>query len=162
MDEPADVFYMKLALAEAERAAARGEVPGGAVLVGQDGAVLAQDGNRPIELHDPTGHAEMLVLRRAGERSGNYRLPGSTLYVTVEPCVMCAGALVHARVARLVFGARDPKAGGVVSCYPIGRDGRLNHDVALTEGVLAEAGAALLRDFFRERRKKTPVLENLL
>ncbi len=159
MNEAADIVYMKLALAEAERAAARGEVPVGAVLVSQDGAVLAQDGNRPIELDDPTGHAEMLVLRRAAEQTGNYRLPGSTLYVTVEPCVMCAGALVHARVARLVFGARDPKAGGVVSCYQVGRDGRLNHAIELTEGVLAEAGAALLRDFFRERRKKTGAQE---
>ncbi len=149
-----DVEYMLLALAQACLAAERGEVPVGAVLVGADGDILARDGNRTIELHDPTAHAEILVLRRAGKSIGNYRLSGSTLYVTIEPCVMCAGALVHARVSRLVYGAEDAKAGAVVSCYNVGRDGRLNHTLDVEAGVLADECSRILKDFFRRRRKK--------
>jgi tRNA(adenine34) deaminase len=150
-----DDHYMRLALEQAKLAAQRGEVPVGAVLVDALGTVLASDGNRPIENHDPTAHAEMLVLRQAGRRLANYRLAGATLYVTIEPCVMCAGALVHARVSRLVYGADDPKAGGMVSLYQVGRDGRLNHNLEVAGGVLAEECAAVLRGFFQRKRQKT-------
>lgn len=143
---------MRLALAEAEAAAERGEVPIGAVLVDGAGRVLAQNGNRSIELSDPGAHAEMLVLREAGKRIGNYRLTGTTLYVTLEPCLMCAGALVHARVERLIYGAIDPKAGAVDSLFKVGQDSRLNHQVAVESGLLAEESAAILRNFFRMRR----------
>jgi len=143
---------MAVALAEARLAAARGEVPIGAALVDEAGQILAQNGNRTIELCGSGAHAEMLVLREAGRLRGNYRLPRTTLYVTLEPCVMCAGALVHARVSRLVYGAIDPKAGGVVSLFQVGQDQRLNHLLAVEGGLLAAESAALLRDFFRERR----------
>lgn len=145
---------MRLALSEAARAAERGEVPVGAVLVDQTGKILAQDGNRTIERNDPAGHAEMLVLRRAAQVLDNYRLIGTTLYVTLEPCVMCAGAMVHARIGRLIFGASDPKAGGVESLYQIVTDARLNHQVAVEGGMLAEESALLLRSFFQGRRNK--------
>lgn len=147
-----DKDYMELALEEARGSAARGEVPIGAVLVDENGTILAQGGNRSIELADPGGHAEMLVLRSAGARMANYRLTGTTLYVTLEPCVMCAGALVHARVRRLVYGAADPKTGGVVSVYQVGTDNRLNHVLEVEGGLLAAESAALLQDFFRARR----------
>jgi len=147
-----DEAYMELALQEAVAAADRGEVPVGAVLTAADGTILASDGNRSIELHDPTGHAEILVLRQAGHLLGNYRLTGTTLYVTLESCVMCAAALVHARVGRVVYGAADPRYGALVSQYRIGSDGRLNHTFSLTGGVLAERCGALLREFFRSRR----------
>ena len=144
--------YMEVALAEAHLAAERGEVPIGAVLVGSGGEIIARDGNRTIELCDPGAHAEMLVLRQAGRLRGNYRLPDTTLYVTLEPCVMCAGALVHARVSRLVYGAVDPKGGGVVSLFQVGQDARLNHLLAVEGGLLAAESGALLRDFLRQRR----------
>jgi len=150
-----DAHYMQLALEQARLAAERGEVPVGAVLVDAQGMVLASDGNRPIEYNDPTAHAEMVVLRQAGRRLANYRLSGATMYVTIEPCVMCAGALVHARVSRLVYGADDPKAGGVVSLYQVGRDGRLNHNLEVAGGILGEECAAVLRGFFQRKRKKT-------
>ncbi len=144
--------FMELALKEARCAARRGEVPVGAVLVDASGNILARDGNRSIEHCDPAGHAEMMVLRAAGRRVGNYRLTGTTLYVTLEPCLMCAGAMVHARIGRLVYGALDPKAGAVVSLFTIGSDERLNHVMEIEGGVLAAESAALLRDFFRQRR----------
>ncbi|MCX5864985.1 MAG: tRNA adenosine(34) deaminase TadA [Deltaproteobacteria bacterium] len=153
MDSPA--HYMEVALGEAQLAAERGEVPIGAVLVDAAGQIIAQNGNRTIELCDPGAHAEMLVLRQAGRLLGNYRLPGTTLYVTLEPCVMCAGALVHARVSHLVYGAIDPKAGGVVSLFQVGQDTRLNHLLAVEGGLLAEESAILLKDFFRQRRGGT-------
>lgn len=143
---------MEVALAEARLAAARGEVPIGAALVDSTGVIVARNGNRTIELCDPGAHAEMLVLREAGRIFGNYRLSGSTLYVTLEPCVMCAGALVHARVSRLVYGADDPKAGGVVSLFRVGQDARLNHRLEVEGGLLAEECATLLKEFFRQRR----------
>lgn len=151
-----DEQFMRLALAEAEAAAGRGEVPVGAVLVDPEGRVLGRAGNRTIELADPAGHAEMLALREAAQVTGNYRLSGCTVYATLEPCVMCAGAMVHARIARLVFGAIDPKAGGVESLYRVGVDGRLNHRFAVTGGVLAAAASAQLKGFFRERRNGAP------
>ena len=154
MGKEQEALYMEIALEEARRAAERGEVPVGAVLVGAGGEVLARDGNRTIELHDPCAHAEILVLRRAGEKTANYRLGGTTIYVTVEPCVMCAGALVHARVSRLVFGADDVKAGGVVSRYGVGMDKKLNHTLLVEGGLLAEQCSSVMSSFFRERRKK--------
>ncbi len=142
---------MLLALAEAEAAGRQGEVPVGAVLVHGE-QVIARAGNRVVAARDPAGHAEIRVLRRAAAILDNYRLCDATLYVTMEPCPMCAGALVHARIGRLVFGAADPKGGGVVSKYAIGQDGRLNHSLAVTGGVLAERCGALLREFFQKRR----------
>ena len=149
-----DIQYMQIALEEAERAAERGEVPVGAVLVDADGRILGRDGNRSIEKSDPTGHAEINVLRQAGKNRANYRLPDTTFYVTVEPCAMCAGAIVHARVSRLVFGAEDPKTGAIVSCYQIGSDQKLNHTIEVVGGILGEECGELLRTFFRSRRKK--------
>ncbi|MFZ5763783.1 MAG: tRNA adenosine(34) deaminase TadA [Thermodesulfobacteriota bacterium] len=149
----ADRLYMEKALAEARAAADRGEVPVGAVLIDGQGNILAQDGNRVIEQCDPAGHAELVVLRQAALRQANYRLPGTTLYVTLEPCAMCAGAMVHARIARLVYGAADPKSGAVHSLMHLGDDRRLNHRFASCGGVLAEECGQLLRDFFRQRRE---------
>jgi len=146
-----DEKWMRHALSLAGRAAEQGEVPVGAVLV-RDGELLGEGWNRPIGLHDPSAHAEMLAMREAAARIGNYRLTGTTLYVTLEPCVMCAGAIVHARVGRLVFGARDPKAGAVDSVYDVIARPRLNHVVQWQGGVLEEECGALLRDFFRARR----------
>jgi tRNA(adenine34) deaminase len=147
----ADERFMARALELARGAAAAGEVPVGAVLV-RDGEVLAEGRNRPITDHDPTGHAEIDCLRRAGRTAGNYRLPGTTLYVTLEPCPMCAGAMVHARVQRLVYGAPDPKSGAAGSVFDLTASERLNHRLETTAGVLAEACGELLRDFFRARR----------
>ncbi len=149
-----DSEFMALALDQARRAAMRGEVPVGAVLVGAQGDILASDGNRTIELHDPTAHAEILVMRRAGQSVGNYRFSGTTLYVTIEPCVMCAGAIVHARIGRVVYGADEPKAGGMVSCYRVGNDGQLNHTIVCEQGPMAQECSLILKDFFRARRKK--------
>ena len=147
-----DDFWMGRALTQARAAAQRGEVPVGAVLIGAEG-VLAEAGNGPIGQHDPTAHAEILVLREGANKRGNYRLSGTTLYVTLEPCLMCMGALLHARVDRLVYGAVDPKSGAADSLYSIGRDGRLNHSLAVTGGVLAAECGELLRTFFQNRRK---------
>ena len=140
-----------MALEEARRAGEAGEVPVGAVLV-EAGTVLAAAHNRAIQLHDPTAHAEILALRAAGERVGNHRFPEATLYVTLEPCVMCAGALIHARVARLAYGAADAKGGGVESRYQILRDPRLNHQVEVIAGLLREECQLLLQAFFAARR----------
>jgi len=150
-DAQEDARYVDLALVEARRAADAGEVPIGAVVV-LDGMVIARAHNAPITLHDPTAHAEVLALRAAARETGNYRLERTSVYTTVEPCLMCCGALVHARVARLVYGAADPKAGGAASLYRILDDGRLNHRVAVTGGVRAEECSALLTEFFRARR----------
>ena len=143
---------MRRALERAAEAAAREEVPVGAVLVSPDGRLVAEDGNRSRERSDPTAHAEILVLRRAAEALGDWRLLGHTLYATLEPCAMCAGALVLARVQRLVFGAADPKAGMCGSLHDLVRDPRLNHRLEVTPGVLPESAAELLREFFRARR----------
>lgn len=147
----ADVGWMRHALVLAQRAAAEGEVPVGAVLV-KDGVIVGEGWNRPIALHDPSAHAEMIAMRAAAAALGNYRVPGTTLYVTLEPCVMCAGAIIHARVSRLVFGARDPKAGAVDSVYDVIARPRLNHVVAWSGGILEEECGAVLREFFRSRR----------
>jgi tRNA(adenine34) deaminase len=143
---------MRRALALAERAAAEGEVPVGAVLI-HDGEAIGEGWNCPIGTHDPSAHAEIRALRDAGRRVGNYRLPGTTLYVTLEPCPMCASALVHARVARVVYGAADPKGGACGSVFDLlPSDARFNHATEVTGGVLAEECAERLRAFFRERR----------
>ena len=142
---------MRLALDAARDAAANGEVPVGAVLV-REGKVLAVAANAQVASADPSAHAEILALRAAAQAVGNYRLPGSTLYVTIEPCTMCAGALVHARVARLVFGADEPRAGAVRSSAAVLDNPGLNHRVQVTAGVCADEAAALLRGFFAERR----------
>jgi tRNA(adenine34) deaminase len=147
-----DLHFMHLALEEAHKAQERGEVPVGAVIVDKTGTVLASAGNRSIVDCNPAGHAEMVALRAAGERLQNYRLLNATLYVTIEPCVMCAGAIVHARIERLVFGASDPKAGAVVSRYRIGRDGKLNHQLEVAGGLLAAECAELLTAFFKNKR----------
>ena len=147
-----DLHFMRLALQEARKAGELGEVPVGAVIIDETGTVLAAAGNRSIVDRDPAGHAEIVALRAAGQKLENYRLPNTTLYVTIEPCVMCAGAIVHARIGRLVFGALDPKAGAVVSRYRIGRDGKLNHQAEFEGGVLAGECAELLTGFFRKKR----------
>jgi tRNA(adenine34) deaminase len=146
---------MREALRAAREAAQRGEVPVGACVVGRDGALLALAGNRTRSDCDPTAHAEVIALREAARRAGNYRLTGSVVYSTVEPCAMCAGALVQARVARLVYGARDEKAGAVESVFRVCDAGSLNHRMSLTPGVLAEECRALMQEFFRARRVKT-------
>lgn len=143
---------MNAALACAAQAAVSDEVPVGAVLVSADRRLLAAAGNCCIAAHDPTGHAEIRVLRAAAVQLGNYRLPGTTLYVTLEPCPMCATALLFARVERIVFGAADPKNGGIQSLYRIGSDGCLNHRFTVTGGVLAEECGGILKAFFRQRR----------
>ena len=143
---------MARALDQARRAAEADETPVGAVLADAEGRVLAEAGNACVRLSDPTAHAELLVIRAAAALSGNYRLPGCRLYVTLEPCVMCAGACVHARLASIVYGADDPKTGALRSCYRIGSDGLLNHRPQIRGGLMAEESAALLRAFFRARR----------
>lgn len=146
-----DERWMRHALELARRAQAEGEVPVGAVVV-HDGKIVGEGWNRPIALHDPSAHAEMLALRAAAAKLRNYRLADCTLYVTLEPCVMCAGALTHARITRLVYGAADPKAGAVQSIYDVIANPRLNHRIDWQGGVLADECGTLLRDFFRARR----------
>jgi tRNA(adenine34) deaminase len=146
-----DMAFMQEALNEAHSAAAAGEVPIGAVLV-HNGAIIARSGNHTIRDCDPTAHAEIIVLREAARLLGNYRLAGTTLYVTVEPCSMCAGAMIQARILRLVYGADDPKGGAVRTCFQLLSDSRLNHQVEVTLGVLADECAAAIQTFFAERR----------
>jgi len=146
-----DHEFMELAVQEALQASQAGEVPVGAVLV-QDGEVVARDHNRPISLNDPTAHAEILALRAGAARMGNYRLSGCELYVTIEPCLMCVGAIVQSRISRLIFGARDEKGGAVKSLYHILEDPRLNHRVQVIEGVLGEQCQEIMRAFFSARR----------
>ncbi len=143
---------MEEAIAEARRAAAEGEVPIGAVLV-FEGRVVGRGRNARERLNDPTAHAEMLALQEAARALGRWRLTGATIYATLEPCPMCAGALVNARIYRLVYAVADPKAGAAGTLFDIPRDPRLNHRVRVDTGVLAEECSALLKDFFRERRK---------
>ena len=146
-----DTDYMKLAVEEARAAADADEVPIGAVLV-SGGEVLGRGGNRTIRDCDPTAHAEIVALREAAKRAGNYRLSGTTLYVTLEPCAMCAGAIIQARVARVVYGADDPKGGAVRSCFEVLTHPKLNHQVDFTSGILVEECATLLQKFFTARR----------
>lgn len=146
-----DEQWMGRALELARRAASQGEVPVGAVVV-RDGVVLGEGWNQPIGRCDPSAHAEIQALRAAGVQAGNYRLTGAVLYVTLEPCVMCAGAMVHARIARLVYGAPDPRAGAAGSAFSVLQSPQLNHGVRCEGGVLAQACGALLIDFFQARR----------
>lgn len=150
-DENSDIEFMRAAVEEARAASERGEVPVGAVVV-VDGHIVARAGNRTIADCDPTAHAEIVALRQAATAAGNYRLLGAAIYVTIEPCAMCAGAMIQARVARLVYGADDPKAGAVRSCFSILDDTRLNHRVEVTSGALKDEAANLLREFFASRR----------
>jgi tRNA(adenine34) deaminase len=146
-----DIDFMQQALEEARAAALAGEVPVGAVLV-REGAILARSGNRTIRDFDPTAHAEVVVLREAARAIGNYRLGGTTLYVTIEPCCMCAGAIIQARVHRVVYGCDDQKGGAFRSCFQLFSDARLNHKVEVTRGVLADDCTAVIQAFFAERR----------
>ena len=148
-----DQTYMHAALAQARKAQAAGEVPVGAVVV-QDGEIVGSGFNAPISRHDPTAHAEILALRDAAERLGNYRLPGCELYVTLEPCAMCVGAMLHARIARLIYGATDPKTGACGSVINLFGEAKLNHHASVTPGVLAEECGLLLREFFAAKRAK--------
>jgi tRNA(adenine34) deaminase len=150
-----DVAFMRLALAEAEKVIEQGDIPVGAVVV-RDGRVLGAAGNERELRGDPTAHAEILALRVAAGRSRSWRLEGATLYVTLEPCVMCAGAALSARVARLVYGPQDPKAGAALSLYNVPQDPRLNHLVEVVPDVLADESSALLRGFFADRRLRSP------
>ncbi|MBK4727476.1 tRNA adenosine(34) deaminase TadA [Pantoea agglomerans] len=151
MTDNNDEFWMRHALQLAQRAWDEGEVPVGAVLV-HEGRVIGEGWNRPIGHHDPTAHAEMMAIRQGGKVIENYRLLDTTLYVTLEPCVMCAGAMVHGRIGRLVFGARDAKTGAAGSLLDVLRHPGMNHQVRIEQGILAEDCAALLSDFFRQRR----------
>jgi tRNA(adenine34) deaminase len=152
MTETVEQQYMRLALEEASLAADAGDVPVGAVVVDQAGGILGRGRNRRECDRDPTAHAEMLALREAAARCGRWQLVGCTMYVTLEPCAMCAGALVNARISRVVYGASDPKAGAVDSLYGIGRDCRLNHRFEIAGGVLRSECVAKLRHFFSKRR----------
>jgi tRNA(adenine34) deaminase len=147
-----DEKFMRLALVEAKKAGQMGEVPIGAILVSEDGHVLSSTHNRTIDLADPTAHAEILALREAALNINNYRLLNTTLYVTVEPCIMCMGAIVHARISKLVFGTGDPKWGAAGSLYNFAEDDRLNHRVAITNGVCQQECLRLMQEFFRGKR----------
>jgi tRNA(adenine34) deaminase len=146
-----DHQFMEQALEQAQLAAIAGEVPVGAVIV-RNGVVLSKAFNKPITNHDPSAHAEMLVLRQAALSEENYRLPGTTLYVTLEPCTMCAGAMLHARVDRIVYGAADPKTGAAGSVLDVFSSKQINHQTVIEGGVMGEECGQLLRDFFKERR----------
>jgi tRNA(adenine34) deaminase len=146
-----DQQFMQLAIEQAQLAAQAGEVPVGAVLV-RDGQVIAKAFNKPIGNHDPSAHAEMLALRAAASAEENYRLPGSTLYVTLEPCTMCSGAILHARVDRVVYGAPDPKTGAAGSVLDVFSSKQINHQTSVEGGVMGEECGQLLRSFFKERR----------
>ena len=155
-----DEHYMHLALALADQAGARGEVPVGALIV-RDGEIVGEGCNGPIGGNDPTAHAEIMALRDAGQRLGNYRLPGCTLYVTLEPCAMCAGAILHARLARVVYGARDPKTGVHGSILDLFAEERLNHHTTVVEGVLGELCSTHLSAFFAARRQANKAAREL-
>lgn len=152
MDNTLDEKFMDIALDEARLAETAGEVPVGAVIVDSVGSIFAQGFNQPISMHDPTAHAEIVAMRAAARVLGNYRLTGLTLYCTMEPCVMCAGAIVHARVQRLVYGAADARAGAAGSIYDVVRDSRLNHQVEVTAGVRERECREIVQGFFEKRR----------
>jgi len=148
-----DEKFMRLAIEQARIAGRMGEVPVGAVITDSSDKIVSTGYNLRESGNDPTAHAEVIAIRRAGEALGSWRLEGAALYVTIEPCLMCMGAVILARIGRLVFGARDPKAGAVFSVYDIGNDCRLNHAVEVTEGVCTEECSSLLKDFFKTLRK---------
>jgi tRNA(adenine34) deaminase len=144
--------FMWQAIIEAQQAAREDEVPVGAILISQNGTVLARTHNQTITLCDPTAHAEILAIRSAAESLGNFRLLNTTLYVTIEPCIMCMGALLHARVSKIIYGAKDPKWGAAGSCYNLSADPRLNHVIDVEGGVLEKECRALIQTFFRAKR----------
>lgn len=146
-----DLEYMQLAMEEAKTAASEGEVPIGAVAV-YEGRVIARSGNRTIRDNDPTAHAEIVVLRKAAQALNNYRLSGTLLYVTLEPCSMCAGAMIQARISKVIYGADDPRGGAVRSCFEVLSHPQLNHRVEIVSGICAEESASLLQSFFAARR----------
>jgi tRNA(adenine34) deaminase len=154
-----DITWMELALAEARMAAEAGEVPVGALVINNgeiiNGEIIGRAGNRNLRDHDPTAHAEILALRQAAQHLGNHRLTGCTLYATIEPCAMCAGAVIHARIARLVYGAKDSKAGAAGSILEVINHPRLNHKMEVVSGVLGDRCSEILQDFFRRRREQT-------
>jgi tRNA(adenine34) deaminase len=156
---PDDITWMELALAEARMAAEAGEVPVGALVINNgeiiNGQIIGRAGNRNLRDHDPTAHAEILALRQAAQHLGNHRLTGCTLYATIEPCAMCAGAVIHARIARLVYGAKDSKAGAAGSILEVINHPRLNHKMEVVSGVLGDRCSEILQDFFRRRREQT-------
>jgi tRNA(adenine34) deaminase len=156
---PDDITWMELALAEARMAAEAGEVPVGALVINNgeiiNGEIIGRAGNRNLRDHDPTAHAEILALRQAAQHLGNHRLTGCTLYATIEPCAMCAGAVIHARIARLVYGAKDSKAGAAGSILEVINHPRLNHKMEVVSGVLGDRCSQILQDFFRRRREQT-------
>ena len=149
---PKHIHFMNLALSEANKAGQKNEIPIGAVLVAENGELIAAAHNKTITLKDPTAHAEILALRSAAEKIGNYRLLKTTLYVTVEPCPMCMGALLHARVSKIVFGTRDPKWGAAGSLYNLAEDHRFNHQPEVIEGICKSECKKLMQDFFSEKR----------
>jgi tRNA(adenine34) deaminase len=151
MDQAAMELWMREALSEAHKAAAEGEVPVGAIVL-LDGKIVGRGHNSPIQLKDPTAHAEIIALRQAARYMMNYRLPGSTLVVTIEPCVMCVGAMIHARVEELIYGAADPKAGAIKSCYQLADNNQLNHEIRVISGILEEDCGSTIKTFFASRR----------
>ncbi|SRR6266851_5997102 len=148
-----DVAWMELALAEARMAAEAGEVPVGALVISQ-GEIIGRAGNRNLRDHDPSAHAEIVALRQAAEHMGNYRLTGCVLYATIEPCAMCAGAIIHSRISRLVYGARDIKAGAAGSVLDVINHPRLNHKLEVVSGLLEDRCSEILQDFFRHKREQ--------
>jgi tRNA(adenine34) deaminase len=146
------IKFMKLALNQAKKAGQRSEVPIGSVIVSESGEILSASHNQIISLADPTAHAEIITLRKAAQKISNYRLLSTTLYVTIEPCIMCMGAIVHARVSRVVFGAHDPKWGAAGSLYNFAHDTRLNHRPEIIHGICEDECRTLIQDFFREKR----------
>jgi tRNA(adenine34) deaminase len=146
--------WMREALIEAHKAESEGEIPVGAVLLLNE-KIIGRSHNSSIQLHDPTAHAEIVALRQAGKNVKNYRLPGAILVVTIEPCIMCMGAMLHARVDEIIYGAPDPKAGGIQSCFQLADDPRLNHKIRVASGVLEAECSAILKNFFASRRQIT-------
>jgi tRNA(adenine34) deaminase len=146
--------FMGLALIQAEKGGQKGEVPIGALIVAKNGEIVASSANRVIELNDPTAHAEILAIREAANKVGNYRLTGLSLFVTIEPCIMCMGAVIHARLGQVIFGARDPKWGALGSIYDLSTEDRLNHRVSVVKGVGEESARRLIQSFFQARRDK--------
>jgi tRNA(adenine34) deaminase len=149
-----DADYMQLAIIEAEKAAVMDEVPVGAIIIDDKDTIVGYGHNQPISLNDPTAHAEILALRMAAQNLNNYRLLNTTIYVTLEPCIMCMSAIIHARVKRLVFGANDPKWGGAGSLYDIGSDMRLNHNIETYGGILHSETSDIIKNFFKNKRSK--------
>ena len=147
-------YFMDLALDEAKKAGQNDEVPIGALVVAENGDIISAAHNRTIALNDPTAHAEIMAIRNAAEKRGNYRLPGTTIYVTIEPCLMCMGAIIHARISSVIFGAHDLKWGAAGSLYDLSSDARLNHQVKIVSGIREDNARRLIQDFFRGKRKK--------